>query len=286
MLDTFDHEDNVWLCHECGIKTIFGFASVSPALDLFKEVKKFLISNLSEIITLILEDCVEAPKGLAKLFDAVELTQYLFPLSKMPQHGRGWPSVEHMVVNNQRLVVFTLAKSKQESEGIAYQWNFMIEYKYESEGLQIGSSTKHEGSLKLDNTDQLATASSLVDDEDLVLLVLNGIPDEYNAFKTTIKARSDPISMEALSYLLCFESIHIESSLKQSHTSEIPFTYAATRGTYRGANRGGHGGSFRGRGSSDFSRGSESCGSYSSYRSSAYSCRRRAAVELQLKPQS
>ena len=47
----------------------------------------------------------------------------------MPQHGRGWPSVEHMVVNNQRLVVFTLAKSKQESEGIAYQWNFMTEYK-------------------------------------------------------------------------------------------------------------------------------------------------------------
>ncbi|KAF5936581.1 hypothetical protein HYC85_024087, partial [Camellia sinensis] len=123
-----------------------------PALDLFKEVKEFLTSNPSEIITLILEDRVEAPKGLAKLFDVVGLTQYLFPLSKMPQHGRGWPSVEHMVVNNQRLVVFTSAKSKQESEGIAYQWNFMIEYKYGSEGLQIGSSTKHEGSLKLDNT--------------------------------------------------------------------------------------------------------------------------------------
>ncbi|KAL7200139.1 hypothetical protein ACSBR2_022279 [Camellia fascicularis] len=125
---------------------------MGPALDLFKEVKEFLTSNPSEIITLILEDSVEAPKRLAKLFDAVGLTQYLFPLSKMPQHGRGWPSIEHMVVNNQRLVVFTSAKSKQESEGIAYQWNFMIEYKYGSDGLQIGSSTKHERSLKLDNT--------------------------------------------------------------------------------------------------------------------------------------
>ena len=97
-------------------------------------------------------------------------------------------------------------------------------------------------------SDQLALASAPVDDEDLVLLVLNGLPDEYNAFKTTIRARSDPISMEDLSSLLCSESIHIESSMKQTHTAEIPYAYSVTRGNYKGGNRGGHRVSFRGRG--------------------------------------
>lgn len=116
-------------------------------------------------------------------------------------------------------------------------------------------------------SDQLALASAPVEDEDLVLLVLNGLPDEYNAFKTTIRARSDPISMEDLSSLLWSGF----ASLKQTHTSDIPFAYSATRGNYKGGNRGGHRGSFRGRGyssrGSDFFKGSEGCrGSESSGR--------------------
>ena len=35
-------------------------------------------------------------------------------------------------------------------------------------------------------SDQLSLAASSVDDEDLILQILNGLPDEYNAFKTTI----------------------------------------------------------------------------------------------------
>ena len=46
--------------------------------------------------------------------------------------------------------------------------------------------------------DQFALASSPVDDEDLVLLILNGLPEEYNAAKTAIHTRSYLISIDQL----------------------------------------------------------------------------------------
>ena len=78
-------------------------------------------------MTLILEDYVEIPNGLSKVFRDSGLMKYWFPVSSMPQNGQDWPLVKDMVANNQRLVVFTSKKSKQESEGIAYQWNYMVE---------------------------------------------------------------------------------------------------------------------------------------------------------------
>mgnify|MGYP003703378157 FL=1 len=62
--------------------------------------------------------------------------------------------------------------------------------------------------------DQLALASSPVDAEDLVLITLNGLPAAFDAFKTTIRARSEAISVEELSSLLCSESIHMHSKIK------------------------------------------------------------------------
>jgi hypothetical protein len=41
-----------------------------------------------------------------------------------------------MVATNQRLLVFTSVSSKQSAEGIAYQWNFMVENNCEA---SIGS---------------------------------------------------------------------------------------------------------------------------------------------------
>ena len=101
--------------------------SQSPAIDTLKEVEAFLAANPSEIVTLILEDYVESPNGLTKVFNASGLMKYWFPVSNMPQNGQDWPLVKDMVANNQRLIVFTTERKKQESEGIAYQWNYMVE---------------------------------------------------------------------------------------------------------------------------------------------------------------
>lgn len=83
--------------------------------------------NPSEIVTIILEDYVKTPKGLTKVFTDAGLMKYWFPLSKMPKNGGDWPRVADMVAGNQRLLVFTSAKSKETTEGIAYQWNYMVE---------------------------------------------------------------------------------------------------------------------------------------------------------------
>lgn len=92
-----------------------------------KEIEAFLSQNPAEIITLILEDYVQAPNGLTKLFNDSGLSKYWFPLSNMPLNGQDWPLISEMVANNQRLLVFTSIRSKQDTEGIAYQWNYMVE---------------------------------------------------------------------------------------------------------------------------------------------------------------
>ena len=71
------------------------------------------------------------------MFNASGLLKYWFPVSKMPQNGQDWPLVSDMVASNQRLVVFTSISSKQSSEGIAYQWNFMVENNCEAPTLRI-----------------------------------------------------------------------------------------------------------------------------------------------------
>ncbi|KAI4968795.1 hypothetical protein ZWY2020_046125 [Hordeum vulgare] len=112
MLDTYDFKRGVWLCHSSGGKCN-DFTAFEPALDTFKEIRAFLSANPSEIVTLILEDYVRAPNGLTNVFKASGLQKYWFPVSKMPKNGHEWPLVSDMVRSNQRLLVFTSARSKQ-----------------------------------------------------------------------------------------------------------------------------------------------------------------------------
>lgn len=90
-------------------------------------MEAFLSTYETEIVTIIIEDYVHTPKGLTKLFANAGLAKYLFPVSKMPKKGEDWPTVNEMVQNNYRLLVFTSIASKESEEGIAYQWRYMVE---------------------------------------------------------------------------------------------------------------------------------------------------------------
>ncbi|CAH9102119.1 unnamed protein product [Cuscuta epithymum] len=135
MLDVYDFEGDIWLCHsregECHDVTAF-----RPAMDTLVEIEVFLSANPSEIVTIILEDHVQTPKGLTKILTKSGLMKYMLPLSNMPKKGQNWPLVSKMVAYNHRLLVFTSDKSKEETEMIAYQWNYMVENKYGDEGLK------------------------------------------------------------------------------------------------------------------------------------------------------
>ncbi|KAJ4849036.1 hypothetical protein Tsubulata_038065 [Turnera subulata] len=151
MLDTYDFRGDVWLCHsfkgQCYDYTAFG-----PAIDTLKEIEAFLSANPAEIVTLILEDYVQAPNGLTKVFTDAGLMKYWFPLSSMPKNGQDWPLVSDMVKNNQRLLVFTSKRSKEQSEGIAYQWNYMVENQYGEGGMHEGSCPNRAESPPLTDT--------------------------------------------------------------------------------------------------------------------------------------
>ncbi|CAO2830915.1 unnamed protein product [Amaranthus hypochondriacus] len=148
MLDMYDFEDDVWLCHSlqghCYNITAFG-----PAIDTLREVEAFLTQNPTEIVTIIIEDYVHSPKGLTRLFANAGLEKYWYPVSKMPKKGEDWPTVNDMVQQNHRLLVFTSDASKEEAEGIAYQWRYMVENEPGDPGVKQGSCPNRKESKKL-----------------------------------------------------------------------------------------------------------------------------------------
>ncbi|XP_057531126.1 PI-PLC X domain-containing protein At5g67130-like isoform X2 [Amaranthus tricolor] len=149
MLDTYDYKGEIWLCHS--LRKCHAYTAFERAIDTLKEIEAFMASNPSEIITLILEDYVKTPKGLTKIFEESGLVKYWFPASNMPKNGMNWPLVKQMVANNQRLVVFTSNKSKQESEGIAYQWDYMVENQYGNTGMEAGKCPKRKESSPMND---------------------------------------------------------------------------------------------------------------------------------------
>uniref|UniRef100_I1LHD7 Phosphatidylinositol-specific phospholipase C X domain-containing protein n=1 Tax=Glycine max TaxID=3847 RepID=I1LHD7_SOYBN len=126
MLDMYDFQNDIWLCHSFQSKC-FNFTAFQPAINVLKDMRTFLDGNPSEIITIFIEDYVTAPQGLTKVLRDSGLSKYMFPVSRMPKNGEDWPTVDDMVQKNQRLVVFTSKSAKEASEGIAYQWTYVVE---------------------------------------------------------------------------------------------------------------------------------------------------------------
>ncbi|KAF6145754.1 hypothetical protein GIB67_016203 [Kingdonia uniflora] len=138
MLDLYDFNNDIWLCHSYGGKC-YNITAFQPAINVLKDIQVFLEANLSEIVTIIIEDYVSSAQGLTKVFNAAGLRKYWFPVSRMPKNGGDWPTVDDMVQKNQRLVVFTSKSAKEASEGIAYQWRYMVESQYGNGGLNTSS---------------------------------------------------------------------------------------------------------------------------------------------------
>lgn len=138
MLDMYDFNNDIWLCHSIGGQC-FNVTAFQPAINVLKEVQVFLDANPSEIITIFIEDYVTSPQGLTKVFNASGLTKFWFPVSSMPKNGENWPVIDDMINKNQRLVVFTSKSAKEASEGIAYQWRYVVENQYGDSGMIAGS---------------------------------------------------------------------------------------------------------------------------------------------------
>ncbi|KAL6596898.1 hypothetical protein ACP70R_047032 [Stipagrostis hirtigluma subsp. patula] len=150
MLDMYDFNDDIWLCHSLQGQC-YNFTAFEPAVDTLKEVEAFLSENPTEIVTIFIEDYVRSPMGLSKVFTAADLMKYWYPISEMPTNGKEWPSVTDMVAKNRRLLVFTSDPSKQASEGIAYQWSYLLENESGDPGIVPGACPNRKESQPLNS---------------------------------------------------------------------------------------------------------------------------------------
>ncbi|XP_024978248.1 PI-PLC X domain-containing protein At5g67130 [Cynara cardunculus var. scolymus] len=148
MLDMYDFENDIWLCHSFHGQCL-NITAFQPAINTLREVEAFLSLNPTEIVTIIIEDYVHTPRGLTKLFVDAGLDKYLFPVSKMPRKGEDWPTVTDMAQQNHRLLVFTSDSSKEGTEGIAYQWRYMVENDPGDPGVEQGSCPNRKESKPL-----------------------------------------------------------------------------------------------------------------------------------------
>ncbi|RAL41326.1 hypothetical protein DM860_010120 [Cuscuta australis] len=148
MLDMYDLNNDIWLCHSFGGKCQ-NYTAFQPAINVLKEVRVFLEANPSEIVTIIIEDYVASKNGISTVFNAAGLGKFLFPVSLMPKNGGEWPIIDDMIQRNQRLVVFTSKSEKEFSEGIAYTWTYLVENKYGDDGMVNESCTNRAESPSL-----------------------------------------------------------------------------------------------------------------------------------------
>ncbi|XP_075498630.1 PI-PLC X domain-containing protein At5g67130 [Primulina tabacum] len=150
MLDMYDFENDIWLCHSFRGQC-YNFTSFEPAINTLREVEAFLTQNPTEIVTIIIEDYIHSPKGLTRVFADAGLDKYWYPVSRMPKKGEDWPTINNMVRNNHRLLVFTSDSSKEATEGIAYQWKYMVENEPGDPGIIPGSCPNRKESKPLNS---------------------------------------------------------------------------------------------------------------------------------------
>ncbi|XP_048233392.1 PI-PLC X domain-containing protein At5g67130 [Ricinus communis] len=187
MLDMYDFENDIWLCHSFGGKC-YNYTAFQPAINVLKEIESFLAKNPSEIVTIFIEDYVTSPQGLNKVFNASGLNKYWFPVSKMPKSGEDWPTVDTMVQQNERLVVFTSKSDKEATEGIAYNWKYVVENQYGDNGMKAGSCPSRAESSPMDT----ATRS---------LILQNYFPTNPNLTKVCLDNSAPLISMTNSCYI-------------------------------------------------------------------------------------
>ena len=95
--------------------------------------------------------------------------------------------------------------------------------------------------------DRLAAVSVFVDDEELLHIILDGLPSEYDSFSSAIRTRSDVLSVEELNVLLNAEERVIK---RRSNTVDSASMAMAAKFHHQGfqQGRGGRSNNQRGRG--------------------------------------
>lgn len=96
-----------------------------PLSTILADIKAFLDANPNEVVSIIFESYVTA----AQMNDAFTQANLLTYLHTQPQ-GTDWPTLEAMILANQRLVVFTDATDGQAYPWYHHVWDYAVETHY------------------------------------------------------------------------------------------------------------------------------------------------------------
>lgn len=89
----------------------------------------------------------------------------------------------------------------------------IIQLKTQLQSIKKGSQSISEYIQRIKHlAENLDVVLCPVDDEDLIIHTLNGLPSDYGPFKTSIRTRYSPISLEELHVLLLCEELSLDNS--------------------------------------------------------------------------
>ena len=118
MIDVYDHLGIPTAYH-----SIFALGTI-PLSNIFNEINTFLNNNPSEIITIILE-CHVTANDIENEINQSGLSDFLYT------HNSVWPTLQNMIDNNNRLVIFTDVDDASSSQDwYHYIWDYAVETHY------------------------------------------------------------------------------------------------------------------------------------------------------------
>ena len=118
MIDVYDHFGTPTAYH-----SVFALGTI-PLSDIFNDIKTFLDNNPNEIVTIILE-CYVTANDIEDEINQSGLSNYLYT------HNSVWPTLQNMISNNNRLVIFTDVNDASSSQSwYHYVWDYAVETHY------------------------------------------------------------------------------------------------------------------------------------------------------------
>ena len=120
MIDVYNHFGTPTAYH-----SVFMLGTI-PLSDIFNDIKTFLDNNPNEIVTFILE-CYVTANEIESEINQSGLSNYLYTHN----NSIGWPTLQNMIDNNSRLVVFTDVDDASSSQNwYHYVWDYAAETHY------------------------------------------------------------------------------------------------------------------------------------------------------------
>jgi hypothetical protein len=118
MIDVYDHFGIPTAYH-----SVFALGTI-PLSNIFNEINTFLDNNPNEIITIILE-CYVTANDIENEIIQSGLSNYLYT------HNSVWPTLQSMINNNNRLVIFSDVDDASGSQDwYHYVWDYAVETHY------------------------------------------------------------------------------------------------------------------------------------------------------------